>query len=329
MRLNEAHVFLSLAPNSCFLERSGVTVANSEMRENLEYALVWFFLRVLGVLPRQLARAAGIGLGACACVFMGRLRRVAARNLQIAFPDMPARERRRIIFQLFVGFGRHLAEFCLLPRYTRENARQVATYDGFENYESARAVGRGVLLLTGHFGAWEIGSFVHSIFGNPIKIVVRRLDNQKVDALVEQYRTLHGNETFAKEDFARGLLAAMKAGETVGILMDTNMTPPQGEFVDFFGVPACTAVGVARVALRSGAAVVPAFTIWDRQLKKYRVRFDPALKLASTGDEQADALANTAMFNRVIQDYATRYPEQWLWVHRRWKTRPSGEPSIY
>jgi KDO2-lipid IV(A) lauroyltransferase len=121
----------------------------------------------------------------------------------------------------------------------------------------------------------------------------------------------------------------MRAGETVGILMDTNMTPPQGIFVPFFGKDACTASGAARVALRSGAAVVPAFTIWDKKLGKYRVRFDPALTLISTGDDEADARANTARFNAIIQDYATKYPEQWLWVHRRWKTRPPGEPSLY
>jgi KDO2-lipid IV(A) lauroyltransferase len=299
------------------------------MRENLEYALVWISLRTLGALPRPISRALGIAVGIVAYALMGRLRKVGMRNLEIAFPRMSKSQRSRIVFQVFVGFGRHLAEFCMFPRYRRENAREVATYDGFENYEAARAAGRGVLLLTGHFGAWEIGSFVHSIFGHPIKIVVRRLDNPKVDALVERYRTLHGNETFAKEDFARGLLAAMKAGDTVGILMDTNMTPPQGVFVDFFGVPACTAAGMARVALRSSAAVVPAFTIWDRQLRKYRVRFDPALQLVSTGDDDSDAIANTAMFNRVIEDYATRYPEQWLWVHRRWKTRPPGEPALY
>lgn len=299
------------------------------MRENFEYALVWLFIRLLGSLPRTLSRAAGIALGIVAYLLMGRLRRVGMRNLQIAFPQMQARERARIIRELFVGFGRHLAEFCMFPRYTAENARSVAVYDGFENYAAARDAGRGVLLLTAHLGAWEIGSFVHSIFGNPIKIVVRRLDNLKVDALVERYRTLHGNQTFAKEDFARGLLAAMKAGDTVGILMDTNMTPPQGVFVDFFGKLACTASGMARVALRSGAAVVPAFTIWDKKLKKYRVRFDPALQLVSTGDDDADAVSNTARFNRVIQDYATRYPEQWLWVHRRWKTRPAGEPPVY
>ena len=299
------------------------------MRESLEYALVWIFVRTIGSFPRSLARSAGILVGVSAYLLLQRLRRVGLRNLQIAFPEMSNRQRRRILFLLFVGFGRHLAEFCLFPKYTRDNAREVASYDGFENYESARAAGRGVLLLTAHLGGWEIGSFVHSIFGNPIKIIVRRLDNPKVDALVERYRTLHGNQTFAKEDFARGLLAAMKGGETVGILMDTNMTPPQGVFVDFFGVPACTASGVARVALRSGAAVVPAFTIWDKALRKYRVRFDPSLRLVCTGDDDADAISNTALFTRIIQEYASRHPEQWLWVHRRWKTRPPGEPPIY
>jgi KDO2-lipid IV(A) lauroyltransferase len=162
-----------------------------------------------------------------------------------------------------------------------------------------------------------------------MNIVVRPLDNPFVDAFVDRYRTLHGNRTFGKQDFARGLLTSMKRGEVVGILMDTNMTPPQGAFVDFFGVPACTATGVARVALHTGAAVLPAFTIWDKELGKYKIRFDPALQLTKTGDDEADAIANTALFTKAIESYARRYPEQWLWVHRRWKTRPAGEPSIY
>lgn len=299
------------------------------MRRQLEFACVWIAVRVLGALPRPISRGMGMSLGLAAYIVSGRLRRVGIRNLQIAFPTLSDGQRSGIIRRLFVGLGRQLSEFCAFPSYTAENARRVAVYDGFENYEAARAAGRGVLLLTAHLGGWEIGSFVHSLFGYPINIVVRRLDNPKVDALVDRYRTLHGNQTFAKEDFARGLLAAMKTGETVGILIDTNMTPPQGVFVDYFGVPACTASGMARVALRSGAAVVPAFTIWDRKMRKYRVRFDPALRLISTGDDDADAVSNTAMFTRVVQDYATRYPEQWLWVHRRWKTRPPGEPSIY
>jgi KDO2-lipid IV(A) lauroyltransferase len=125
------------------------------------------------------------------------------------------------------------------------------------------------------------------------------------------------------------LLAAMKNGETVGILMDTNMTPPQGIFVDFFGIPACTASGLARIALRTDAAVVPGFTIWDPVLRKYRLRFDPAVNLVRTNDNEGDIVSNTQLFTKIIEDYVRQYPDQWLWVHRRWKTRPEGQPSLY
>ena len=130
---------------------------------------------------------------------------------------------------------------------------------------------------------------------------------------------MHGNTTVEKDDFVRGLLSAMKAGETVGILMDTNMTPPQGVFVPFFGIPACTASGVARIALRTDAAVVPGFTIWDRALRKYRLRFDPAVNLILTGDDDADVIANTALFTKIIEDYVRRYPAELLpfWPCRR------------
>jgi KDO2-lipid IV(A) lauroyltransferase len=202
-------------------------------------------------------------------------------------------------------------------------------YDGLENYERAYTRGKGVLFLTGHFGGWELSAFTHSLHGHWLHVVMRPMDNPYLDRLLQQYRTMYGNKTVAKDDFVRGLLAAMKAGETVGILMDTNMTPPQGIFVDFFGIPACTASGLARIALRTDAAVVPGFTVWDSALQKYRLRFDPALELVRTGDVEADIIANTQMFTKVIEDYVRKYPDQWLWVHRRWKTRPEGQPPLY
>ena len=299
------------------------------MRHRLEYAPLWLLVRGMGLLPRPLARAVGMALGRLVYLLHGRLRRVGMRNLELALPETTAGKRRRILRALFAGLGRQLAEFCLLPRYTKENVARVAVYQGFENYEKARQRGKGVIFLTAHLGGWEIGSFVHSLHGHPLHVVVRALDNPYLHQLVDRYRRLHGNTTFDKQDFARGLLSALKAGETVGILMDQNMTPPQGVFVDFFGRAACTASGVARVALRTDAAVVPAFTLWDAALGKYRVQFDPALELVRTGDEEADAVANTAAFTKVIESYARRYPEQWLWVHRRWKTRPEGEKGIY
>jgi Kdo2-lipid IVA lauroyltransferase/acyltransferase len=299
------------------------------VRERLEYALVWPWIKLLGMLPRPLARVLGIAFGLTIYFVHRRLRRVGIRNLTLAYPQMPPRERRRILRGEFISLGRQFAEVCLFPRYTRENVSRVVVYEGFENLERAYARRKGVLFLTGHIGAWELSAFAHSLQGHPLSIVMRSLDNPYVDGLLQRYRTMHGNRTVDKDDFVRGLLSAMHAGETVGILMDTNMTPPQGVFVDFFGIPACTASGLARIALRTDAAVVPGFTVWDSKLRKYILRFDPAVELIRTGDNEADIVANTAKFTRVIEDVIRRYPDQWLWVHRRWKTRLPGHPPLY
>jgi len=299
------------------------------MRQRLEFLPVWLVVRAMGALPRPLARGGCMVIAQCVYLAHGKLRRVGKRNLDIAFPEMGAGEKRRILRALFAGLGRQLAEFCMFPRYTRETISKIAIYEGLENFTAAQSKGKGVLLLTGHFGAWEVGSFAHSLYGHPLKIVVRDLDNPLVDELVKRYRTLHGNETVDNRQFARGLISAMRANETVGILMDTNMTPPQGVFVDYFGVPAATASGLARLALHTGAAVVPAFTIWDPALRKYRIIFAPAMPLARSGDIESDVLSNTAAFTRKLQEYAEKYPEQWLWIHRRWKTRPEGGEKIY
>ena len=299
------------------------------MRQRLEYALVWLLVKTMGSMPRPVARAMGIAIAQTVYLLHVRLRRVGMLNLSMALPDKSRREHRRILRGEFTSLGRQFAEVCLFSRYTRENVSQIVVYEGFENYERAYNRGKGVLFLTAHLGGWELSAFTHSLHGHPLHIVMRPLDNLRLDRLIREYRTMHGNTTVEKDDFVRGLLSAMKAGETVGILMDTNMTPPQGVFVPFFGIPACTASGVARIALRTDAAVVPGFTIWDRALRKYRLRFDPAVNLIRTGNDDADVIANTALFTKIIEDYVRRYPDQWLWVHRRWKTRPEGEPPLY
>lgn len=295
----------------------------------LEYLPVWLIAQTLRWMPRPLARACGRTIAILFYWLHPRLRRVGLRNLELAFPEKSPAERDHILKGVYFSLGRLLAEIPKFPDYTLQNVGRIAVYDGLDNYFAARDRGKGVLFMTAHLGGWEIGSFVHSLHGHWLNIVVRDLDNPLLNRWVKQMREKHGNKTHDKDEYARGLLMAMKRGETVGALMDTNMTPPQGVFVNYFGVPACTAVGIARVAMRTGAAVVPAFTLWDEALGRYRIRFEPAIPTVSTGDAEADAIANTQNYTAAIEKIVRAYPDQWLWVHRRWKTRPEGNPSLY
>lgn len=290
---------------------------------------MWGLVRGMGLLPRGLARRLGAGIGWVAFRGLGRLRRVGLRNLELAFPEMSAEEREWTLARVYRNLGWLLAEFCLMSGYSAERASRFIRYDGLENYLRARAKGKGVLVLTGHLGAWELSSFYHSLMGYPMSMVIRRLDNPLVDGFVNRVRCMHGNRVIHKDDFARGLIGAMRAGETVGFLMDTNMTPPQGVFVPFFGVTACTASGMARVALKTGAAVVPGFLLWEESEGQYVLHFGEEIEVVATGDAEQDAVTNTAAFTAVIESYVRRYPDQWLWMHRRWKTRPAGEERIY
>jgi KDO2-lipid IV(A) lauroyltransferase len=294
-----------------------------------EFAVVWVFVHLLRLLPRRWARKAGAGIAALAFRLFGRLRRTGLRNLQLGFPELPEQDRSAIMARVYRNLGYQLAEFCRMPRYSAEQASAFVRYEGLEHYLSAREQGKGVLVLTGHLGAWELSSFYHSLAGYPMGMVIRRLDNPLVDRFVNRIRCLHGNRVMHKDDFARGLIASMRANETVGILMDTNMTPPQGVFVPFFGVEACTASGLARVARKTGAAVIPGFLLWEESERRYVLRFGPQVELVASEDTEQDAIANTARFTAILESYIRRYPDQWLWMHRRWKTRRPGEQGIY
>ncbi len=299
------------------------------MRERIEYWLVIAVARTLGRLPRALARALVGLLTAILYLILGRLRRVGERNLELAMPELPRTERAQILRNVFRNLGWQLVEFCRMQRYTQENTSNWIRTEGLEHYLAAESRGKGVLVLTGHLGAWELSSFYHSLMGHPMGMVIRRLDNRYLDEYVNNIRCMRGNRVLHKDDFARGLLTAMHAGEAVGILMDTNMTPPQGIFARFFGIEACTASGLARVALKTGAAVLPGFLVWEKRERRYVLHFGPELSFIKTGDVESDILAATQQCNDVLENWIRRYPDQWLWIHRRWKTRPSGEPGLY
>lgn len=297
-------------------------------RQRLEWIAVRFVLGLLAWLPHPVARVACEGLAAASYLLWPRLRRVGLFNLSLAYPQWTRRQRRRVLFSSFRGLGRMLADFASFPHWNRGNIERLITYDGFEHFAEASKKGKGVLFLTAHFGNWELSSFAHGLYGHPLNFIVREMDNPLLDSLINGYRCLSGGRAVYKHESARETLRALHRGEAVGILMDQNMVSGEGAFVDFFGRPACTTTGPARIARKTRAAIVLGLVIWDANLKKYRLRFE-SVDWIKREDPEEEIVVNTANFTRLIEEYVRRYPDQWLWVHRRWKTRPAGEPPIY
>ena len=295
----------------------------------MEYAAAWLLLKTIGAMPRPAARFVGARTAALLLWLLPGMRRAAMENLRLAFPEWNNKQRRGAIRGMVRQLGWMGAEFAQFPRYTKENIERIVLLDGFENFASAQARGKGVLFLTGHMSAWELAPFAQALFGHPLHFLARAIDNPRVDALVTRYRCLSGNVPIEKNQSARAVLKTLAAGGTVGILADQNTLLAEGVFVDFFGIPACTTAGLARFALHTDAAVVPGFLHWDSALRKYRLCFEPAVELTRTGDDATDIRENMQRFTRVIENYVRHYPDQWLWLHRRWKMRPPGAPPIY
>src|ERR1051325_1624041 len=300
-----------------------------KVRTALEYAAARTVLTGLRWLPHSLAVKTGRGLGRLAYKFRGRLQRTGFRNLELAFPELPAPEREEILRGCFINLGRLLGEVSHFPRATPESLKELVECEGLENLEAARAQGRGVILFTGHLGAWELSSFALSAFGYPMSFLARRIDNPKVEQIVERTRTRFGNQSIDKRSAARPMLRTLRAGGTVGILVDLNTHPHEAIFVDFFGIPASTTSGLATLALRTGAAVLPVFIPWDEERRRFVLRVDPPLEIERTGDEAEDVRRLTALYTSIIESYVRRFPQQWLWIHRRWNTRPAGEVNFF
>lgn len=242
-----------------------------------------------------------------------RLRKTALQNLEMA--GLPDGE--RIANGVFRSIERVIVAFAQFPKITRKNVGEWIRYEGLENFQSALALGRGVLVATAHLGNWELSAFAHAWMTAPMNIVVRPLDNPQIDELVEKRRALSGNRIIEKKDAARGILRALAANEAVGILIDQNTTLDQGVFVDFFGVKACAGNAFVKLAHHSGAPVVPGFALWSEAERKYVLHFYPAIEM--TGDVVEDTQRIHTLLEKVIREY----PDQWLWIHRRWKTRPA------
>jgi len=287
--------------------------------KTVEYWLARFVLATLSITSLSTANTLARSYVRLLDLALPRLRRTALKNLEMA--GFAGRE--RITTGVFDSVARLVVTFARFPQITRANVAEWIRYEGLENFQQAQARGKGVLVATGHFGNWELSAFAHAYLVAPMQIVVRPIDNPRIDALVESRRELSGNRAIAKKDAARGIMRALREGDAVGVLIDQNTTPDQGVFIDFFGVKACAGSAFVKLAHHSGAAVVPGYALWSDKERRYVLHFEPAVEM--TGDVQHDTQQVHARLEAAIR----KHPDQWLWIHRRWKTRPPGEGPIY
>lgn len=299
----------------------------------IEYAVARGIFGLLEMLPRRIAVFIGLMVARLGYYVLPHLRRVALRNLEIVFPDMESSEKTRLIKRSFESLGRMLGEASQFGRISREKISEVIEFrfDPAEEsvYNEFRSQGRGAIILSPHLGNWELLVFAYSAIREPVSYLARPIDNPLVEELTIRVRTRFGNRPINKSNSVTEAVRILREGGTLGILADVNAHPREGVFVPFFGIPACTSSGVAMLAKRTNAIIVPLCGVWDAAEGLYRVAHGRIIEPADTGDRQRDIVETTAAFTAEIEKFVRAYPDQWLWIHKRWKTRPPGENSLY
>jgi Kdo2-lipid IVA lauroyltransferase/acyltransferase len=291
------------------------------------YLICRAILGLLSVLPRALAGAL-VDLLATGLFWLDRRhRQIADTNLTIAFPALSRADRLRIARSSFCSVGRNALEVSRMARLTPRTIERLVTYDehcGLNNFQAAVATGKPLLYLTGHFSAWELLPTAHALYGHPLSFITRPLDNPHLEKYIVHVREAAGNRVIAKKNSARQILENLKAGLPVGILMDQNTSLQEGVFANFFGIPAATSSGLALLALRRDAVVLPGYITPVRR-GRYTIKFLPPLEMVKTGDMARDVQRNTERFNAVLEGIVKEQPASWLWGHKRWKLRPAEE----
>lgn len=296
----------------------------------LEYAAAKSVLATLGNLPAPAAMTAGRTMGKLAYALASDLRKTGAINLRLAFPDKTDAERADLLRECFDSLGRQLGLFSQFSTRPLESLQSLTEVQGLENLEAVESRHKGrAILFTAHLGAWELTSFGLALFGHPFSFLVRRIDNPKIEELVDRVRIRFGNQTVDKLAAARSMVRILRNNGRLGLLPDLNTLDDEAIFVDFFGVPAATNFIMAKLALRTESPIIPIFAPWSEEKRKYLLIVEPAVSIEPTGDEENDVCQLTTRLSQVIENQIRRYPGQWLWIHKRWKTRPKGEPAIY
>jgi Kdo2-lipid IVA lauroyltransferase/acyltransferase len=297
----------------------------SAIRNRLEHLFFSIGSGALQLLPGGGAPAAGRGLARLYFALARSRARILRENLAAAFPEKPPAEIESIARECVSNFGTTLVDFLETPKLGREDLLRRVTLDGEEHFEEARRRGKGVFLLSAHFGSWEMGALRAGLIGDPISPVVRPLDNPLLEAELARRRTHFGNRIIAKHDAAREILRAIRQNRTIAILIDQNVIIEEAIFVPFFSRPAATTPSLALLQLKTGAAVVPVFT-WPEGGGRYRLRFEAPIfaeefeKISTDRSERVHAA--TARYMAVTEAVIRQKPAAWFWMHNRWRTRP-------
>lgn len=300
-------------------------------KDRLEYVAFRAGIGLFGSLPRPLALRAGTALGDLFFRLDRKDRETGLLNLRIAFPEKSEGERVRILRESCRNLGRVGAEICHLSSLTRENLGRYVRLRDPAAWQAAidDTMARGGLILTGHFGNWEMLAYAHGLLGHPVALVHRPMRNPLVDHGIAELRGGSGTVALPKRAAAKEILRTLRRKGIVVIPMDQNQSAGLGVFVDFFGKPACTTFGLARLARVSGAPVYPAFLVREGASERHVIELLPRVDWIETGDAETDIVANTQRYTTIFEEMLRRHPEQWIWFHKRWRTRPQGEPQFY
>jgi len=304
-----------------------------------EYIPVRLTLALLTALPRNVALPISIGLARFFYIITGGREKIAMTNLGIAFPELSLEDRKKLLKRSFDSLGRVLGEVSQFPKASRAKIAALVDYD-FDTAESlssaerqrfdeARAAGRGVILVSPHLGNWELGVFAYSATREPLTYLARPLDNPKIEKLIAVIRSRFGNRAINKTNSVTAAFEILRSGGMLGVLPDVNVQEKDGIFVPFFGVPACTTRGIAMLAMRTNAMIIPTCCVWDERRKKYIGKYGKQIDPQMTADRNAEIYRITLEMTAEIERFIRASPDQWIWTHKRWKTRPPGEPDIY
>ena len=297
----------------------------AKAKEALEFCAATALLGCLRLLPYRLSIALSEAVGMALGRAIPRWKAISDENLARALPGLSREEASRIRDGALRNIGRVAFALAKLPRWSTPTVKKRVEFVGLDHFRAARAKGRGVMLLTAHLGNWELGALAHGAAVGPLHVMVRPIRNRLVDRLVERLRCSHGNRVISKTKAAREVLRVLRANGTVGILADQNAMPEEAVFVEFFGRVASANKGFAQLAIRSGAAVIPATACWDARTMRHVVSYGPEIEVVRTADSEEDVRDNTQAFQRVLEDRIRAHPEQWLWMHRRWNTQPRSD----